>query len=211
MEKAIALAKNLKPNFIPGKKGKASYSDTNYQLLGSIIETLTGKHISEVFQEFIFDELGLRSTYVYQDISDRKPIPFYHNSRKLWLPRYMVSIPSEGGIVSTAGESMYFLKEFFKGRFFPREKISGLKKWNLILPPPSLFFFGIGLEKLWTPRIISPFKPIREVVGFWGQTGSFAFYNPESDLYFTGTTNQVNGHGHKAVGKAMLKIIKANL
>jgi D-alanyl-D-alanine carboxypeptidase len=106
---------------------------------------------------------------------------------------------------------MIFLKEFFNGRFFSKEKIKELKQWNLILPPPSLFYFGIGLEKLWTPRILSPFKPIKEVIGFWGQTGSFAFYNAESDLYFSGTPNQINGEGHRAVVNAMLKIIKSGL
>jgi CubicO group peptidase (beta-lactamase class C family) len=123
----------------------------------------------------------------------------------------MASIAVEGGIVSTANEVMQFIKEFFNGRFFPKERINELKKWNLLLPPPGLFFFGIGLEKLWVPRIVSPFKPIREIIGFWGQTGSFAFYNTESDLYFTGTTNQINGAGHRAASNAMVKIIKSVL
>jgi hypothetical protein len=43
------LVKNLKPNFIPGKKGKASYSDTNYQLLGRIIERIKKRSSGEVF------------------------------------------------------------------------------------------------------------------------------------------------------------------
>ncbi len=66
-------------------------------------------------------------------------------------------------VVSTAEEVMIFLKEFFKGHFFPKENIENLKKWNLILPPPSLFFYGIGLEILFIPRIVSPFKPIGEI------------------------------------------------
>jgi D-alanyl-D-alanine carboxypeptidase len=209
LDRTIGLIKNLKPNFKPGTKGKASYSDSNYQLLGRIIENVTGKNIGEVFNDYLFSQLNLLNTYAYNDINDNSPVPFYYKSKQLWLPKYMASITAEGGIVSTANEVMIFLKEFFKGRFFPKERINELKQWNLILPPPGMFYFGIGLEKLWTPRILSPFKPIKEVIGFWGQTGSFAFYNAETDLYFCGTTNQINGDGHKAAGSAMLKIIKS--
>lgn len=211
IERTIHLVKELKPRFVPGAKGKASYSDTNYQLLGKIIENITGKSIGEVFHDFVFAELNLKDTYVYSDKNDNSPVPFYFKDRKLWLPRYMTSIAPEGGIVSTAGEVMLFLKAFFNGYFFPKERIDELKQWNLILPPPGLFFYGIGLEKLWTPWIVSPFRPIREIIGFWGQTGSFAFYNPDSDLYFTGTTNQINGRGHRKAVGAMVKIIKSVL
>lgn len=211
LEKTIGMVKDLTPKFAPGQRGKAAYSDTNFQLLGRILEIVTGKRIDALLKDYIFDRLELTKTYAYKDPADSKPVPFYYQSKKLWLPNYIASITPEGGIVSTAKESMRFLKEFFRGGFFPKERISDLKKWNLILPPPSLFYYGIGLEKLFIPRFISPFKPITEVVGFWGQTGSFAWYNPDTDLYFSGTTNQINGAGHAAATKAMIKIIKAAL
>ncbi|SES28126.1 serine hydrolase domain-containing protein [Salipaludibacillus aurantiacus] len=211
LEETVTYVKELTPKFPPGKNGKAAYSDTNYQLLGRIIEVITEKQIGDVFKEYLFDELQLEHTYAYKDTSDTAPVPFYYKSKELWVPNYMASITAEGGIVSTAEESMLFIKNFFKGQFFPEENIEHLKKWNLILPPPSLFFYGLGLEKLFTPRFISPFKPISEIVGFWGQTGSFAWYHPETDLYFTGTTNQINGAGHTAAMRGMLKIIKAAL
>jgi D-alanyl-D-alanine carboxypeptidase len=211
LERTIGLVKALKPKFRPGAKGKAAYSDTNYQLLGRIIETVAGKPIGQVFHDMIFSPLGFKDTYAYHDPEDNSPAPFYYQSRQLWLPRYMTSIAPEGGIVSTPMEVMAFMKAFFNGRFFPKEKIQEMKQWNLILPPPGLFFYGIGLEKLWTPRIISPLKPIGEILGFWGQTGSFAFHNPTTDLYFCGTTNQINGAGHRKATSAMLKIIKAAL
>jgi D-alanyl-D-alanine carboxypeptidase len=173
LDRTIGLVKNLKPRFKPGAKGKAAYSDSNYQLLGRIIENITGKTVGDVFHEHIFSELNLQNTYAYNNIDDDTPVPFYYQSIQMWLPKYMTSITSEGGIVSTADEVMVFLKEFFKGRFFPKERINELKQWNLILPPPGLFFFGIGLEKLWTPRIASPFKPIKEILGFWVSSQKF--------------------------------------
>ncbi len=211
LERTIDLIKNLSPNFKPGAKGKAAYSDSNYQLLGRIIENVTGKPIGEVFHHYIFSQMDLSHTYLFHELDDHTPVPFYYKSDKLWLPRYMASVGVEGGIVSTAEELMLFVKTFFNGRFFPKERINDLKQWNLLLPPPGLFYFGIGLEKLWTPRILSPKKPITEIIGFWGQTGSFAFYNPDSDLYFCGTTNQINGTGHRLAGNAMAKIIKSVL
>lgn len=208
LEKTLSTVQQLKPKFYPGKKGKASYSDTNYQILGRIIEEITGEKIAEAFRKMIFDELKLKDTYIYTDVNDETPIPFYYKARKLWLPEYMTSISPEGGIVSTADEVMTFLKAFFKGRFFSKGQIENLKKWNFIYPPPGLFLFGIGLEKIYIPRILTPFKPLGEILGFWGQTGSFAWYNPDTDFYFCGTTNQIDGSGHTAATKTIVKTIK---
>ncbi|MCC5929421.1 MAG: beta-lactamase family protein [Cyclobacteriaceae bacterium] len=208
LDKTLETVKLLQPKFYPGKKGKAAYSDTNYQILGRIIEEVTGDKIALVFKKLIFDVLNLKDTYVYGDLNDETPVPFYYKARKLWLPNYIASIAPEGGIVSTAAETMIFLKAFFKGQFFPKENIEKLKKWNFIYPPPGLFLFGIGLEKIWIPRLFTPFKPLGEILGFWGQTGSFAWYNPDTDLFFCGTTNQINGSGHAAATKAIVKTIK---
>jgi D-alanyl-D-alanine carboxypeptidase len=208
LEKTLGHVKNLTPKFRPGQKGKAQYSDTNFQLLGRIIETITGKELAEVFHEYIFDELELADTYAYRDVNDDSPAKMYYKTKQLHLPNYIASVTAEGGIVSTAKEVMVFLKAFFNGRFFPAEDLEALKKWNLIWFPGQ-FYFGVGLEKLWTPRVLSPFKPIGELLGCWGQSGAFAFHNPENDLYFTGTVNQLSGFGHSAAFRAMIKIIKA--
>lgn len=208
LDETIDYVKQLKPKFAPDTKRKAAYSDTNYQLLGYIIEKVTGEDIGQVFQKMIFDPLRLESTYAYFDTTDREPIPFYYGSKLIWVPEYIASVTAEGGIVSTAKEVMIFLKAFMQGQLIPLEQIKLLKNWRLLLPPPALFYFGIGLEKLYIPRIVSPFKPINDIIGFWGQTGSFAWYHADTGLYFTGTTNQINGSGHAAAMKLMLKTIK---
>jgi D-alanyl-D-alanine carboxypeptidase len=64
----------------------------------------------------------VKDTYAYNDVNDNAPVPFYYKDRKLWLPDYMTSVAPEGGIVSTAGEVMLFLKAFFNGRFFPKRR-----------------------------------------------------------------------------------------
>lgn len=198
-ERTITRAKQKKPKFVPGKK--AQYSDTNYQLLGKIIETITNKDIHTVFKEFIFDELNLENTYLFEDVNDNQPAPIYYKDKEIHLPKYMSSIGPEGGIVSTAKESMIFLKAFFNGHFFPKEYFIELKDWKLLFGP-GLFFYGVGIAN--QPIFIKEFK--NGLIGHWGQTGAFSFYHPKSDLYFTGTTNQF--YGQNVAARMMLKIIK---
>ncbi len=208
LERIVERVRTLEPRFAPGQAGKVHYSDTNYALLGRIIETITGQTVADVFQEYVFDELGLRDTYAFSDPHDTTPAPMYYKDGPVHVPRYMASITAEGGIVSTAPEVMTFLKAFFTGRFFPRETVQELKQWNRIYFPGQ-FDYGIGLEKQWIPWIMSPRNPIGELLGFWGQSGAFAFHNPTRDLYFTGTVNQLSGFGHGAAVSAMLRIMKS--
>ncbi len=208
LERIVERVRTLRPRFLPGQAGKVHYSDTNYELLGRIIETVTGKPIAEVFQAFIFDELDLRETYAFSDPADTRPAPMYYKDAPLHVPRYIASVTAEGGIVSTAAEVMTFAKAFFRGRFFPPETVETLKRWNRIYFPGQ-FDFGIGLEKQWVPWVLSPLTPIGELLGFWGQSGAFAFHNPQRDLYFTGTVNQLSGMGHGAAVSAMVRIMRA--
>jgi D-alanyl-D-alanine carboxypeptidase len=161
-----------------------------------------------VFEERIVAELGLSDTYAFSDLTDSTPAPLYHQDQPLHVPRYLASITAEGGLVSTAAEVMTFLKAFFGGRFFPRETVEELKAWNRIYFPGQ-FDFGIGLEKQWVPWILSPMRPVGELLGMWGQSGAFAFHNPQRDLYLTGTVNQLSGMGHGAAVRAMLRVAGA--
>jgi D-alanyl-D-alanine carboxypeptidase len=208
LERVLERARTLRPRFAPGRRGKVHYSDTNYALLGGILERVTGQSVADVFQERVFGPLGLRDTYAFTDPTDTTPAPMHHRDDTVHMPRYIASITAEGGVVSTAIDMMTFLKAFFGGRFFPRETVEELKRWNRIYFPGQ-FDFGIGLEKQWVPWIMSPRNPIGELLGFWGQSGAFAFHNPQRDLYFTGTVNQLSGFGHGSAVNAMVRIMKA--
>ncbi len=208
LERIVERARTLRPRFLPGQRGKVHYSDTNYELLGRIIETVTGASISDVFDEFVFRPLGLRDTYAFRDESDTTPAPMYYRDRQLHVPKYIASVTAEGGVVSTAADVMVFLKAFFDGTFFPPRTIDELKRWNRIYFPGQ-FDFGIGLERQWLPWFMSPFKPLGELLGFWGQSGAFAFHTPQRDLFFTGTVNQLSGFGHGAAVSAMVRVMKA--
>lgn len=188
LAQVLHRAKQMKPKFLPGTKGKAYYSDTNYQLLGKIIETITNESLHAALKKYVFDPLRLSNTYLYTDATDNSPKSLYYKSAPLTIPLAMTSFGPDGGIVSTARESMTFLRAFFNGEFFPVAYLPELKVWNKIFFPLQ---YGVGMARCKMPRIFSPFQPLPEIIGHSGLSGAFAYYCPEKDLYLTGTVNQV--------------------
>lgn len=75
--------------------------------------------------------------------------------------------------------------------------------WKLLFSP-GLFYYGVGISC--QPLSIRQFKNGEGLIGHWGQTRAFAFYDPKTDLYFTGTVNQF--FGQNVVGKIIREIIK---
>lgn len=186
---AIALSKTMKPSFEPGSKGKALYSDTNYQLLGKILEKISGESLEQLLATYIFKPLKLNQTYLYKDKSDRIPATMYFKNKPLPIPMAMTSVWADGGIVSTAEESMVFIEAFFNGKLFPKEDLIEMQQWNKIFFPLQ---YGIGIMKFQLPRIFSPFKPMPILIGHSGLSGAFQYYVPEKNCFITGTVNQID-------------------
>jgi len=207
LERTLDTVRGLAPRFAPGAPGKVNYSDTNYQLIGRILETVTGKDLPSLFAEEVFAPLGLRETYIYSDPEDGSPAPIHAGQAIARLPNYMASISAEGGMVTTGAELLTIGEAFFAGRFFDIDALLAQQNWRMLFWPGQ-FHFGLGLEKLWTPWFYSPFAPVRDVLGFWGQTGAFLFHHPATGLHFAGTVNQASGWGHSSAVRAMLRIIK---
>jgi len=187
-DKVIADIKKVKPKFPPGKQNRALYSDTNYQLLGKLLENIYSDSIDKIVDDLIVKPLGLKNTYLYKEYSDDKPLDIFYKSLPLHIPKAMTSFKADGGIVSTSSEMMIFLKAFFNGYFFPKHILAELRQWNRIFFPMQ---YGVGIMRFKLPRIFSPFSNTPEFIGHSGLSGAFAFYNTEKDLYFTGTVNQL--------------------
>lgn len=202
-EQAVERSMLLKPPFIPGTSGKAMYSDTNFQLLGQIIEGILGKAIAEVFDELIYDPLGLVKTYLYADISDKRPKTLYYKNKELHIPKAMASFGADGGIVSTSREMMIFLEAFFVGGFFPKEYIDELRAWNRIFFPMQS---GIGIQRFKLPWFFNPTGAIPELIGHSGLSGAVAYHNSEKSLFVTGTVNQV-AYPDTAI-RLMIKLVR---
>ena len=199
LDKVLSEVKKMKFKFLPGTKGKASYSETNFRLLDKILEVVTDKSIQVLLTD-VFQELEMKNTVVLPSKSADNCVPVYFKQNQIEIQEYWKSTHHD--IASTAEDQMKFIRAFFNGEYFSKEFINGLKKWNNIFFP---FKYGVGIQKFYIPRLLSPFKAVPELIGHCGSVGSVAFYVPDKEVYITGTVNQTSNPN--IVFQTMIKIV----
>jgi CubicO group peptidase (beta-lactamase class C family) len=187
-EEAILATKGLRPLFPPGARGKAHYSDSNFQLLGKILENNLSQDLASAIGRRIAERLELADTYLYVDPKDTRPAPLRFRAGFLPIPEAMTSFGADGGAVSTARDTLTFLEAFFRGKLFDTSVLESLQRWNRIFFPLES---GVGLHRFRLPRVFTPFRRAPVFLGHSGLSGAFAFYCPEKDLFLAGTVNQV--------------------
>lgn len=193
IEDIVEIVRGLRPEFPPGADDgtKAQYSDTNYALLGAMIESVTGATVAANFEERIFSRLGLTQTFVFDHTRDQPtPTPFYFKDRVLDIPLAMSSFAPDGGVVSTVSDSLRFLRAFFGAELLSEAGLASMTShWNNIFFPLQ---YGSGVMRFQLPRWMTPFKAAPELIGHSGSTGSFAFYQRKRDVYLAGSVNQMD-------------------
>ncbi|WP_377063602.1 serine hydrolase domain-containing protein [Negadavirga shengliensis] len=197
--KVVSEVKKMKPKFAPGTPGKASYGETNFRLLDEILQQIQGKPIDELYTE-MFRELDMQDTEVLPSKSGTSYMPVYNKQNTVPLDKYFGSTHHD--VASSAKDLRRFLEAYFSGKFYAKEQLAELEVWNNVFFP---FKYGIGLQRFYIPRILSPFKAVPKIIGHCGSVGSIAFYVPEKSIYITGTVNQTANPS--LVFRTMMKII----
>ena len=196
----LEMAQLLPPMAAPDS-GKAHYSDTNFQLLGAVLEAVSGKPYATLLQDYICEPLGLHQTTTFD--AKNPPLPLFHKSQQLTLPKSLASMDPDGGLVSTPEELIDFLRGFLGGRLFDPAWLDEVRNWKPVFFP---LHYGGGLMRLQLPRWMTLWRPTPELIGHLGSSGSFAFYAPERDIYLAGTFNQTD-LPRRPVG-FMLKVLR---
>lgn len=186
LEDVLRMTRALPPQATPGS-GRSYYSDTNFQLLGAIIERVAGQSFDEALQTRICAPLGLTQTKVLSgtDVG----LPVYHGDRLLSIPKILTAMSADGGIISTLDEMMTFLRAFMQNELFEPEAAREMRQWNRLFFPIQ---YGHGLMRIKLPRWMTLFRKTPELIGHSGASGSFAYYAPEPDIYLIGTFNQTD-------------------
>lgn len=178
-DEMLALIAKGTPVFEPGTKH--AYSNSGYQLLGLIIEKITGRSYGEVLKQRITSKLGLKDTYSAThniDVNNNEALT-YINVGGNWktIPETHPSILfSAGSIVSTPNDLAKFIQALFDGKIVSKaslDQIKTIKDGD-----------GLGME---------PFTFAGKT--FYGHTGgadnygAWLAYLPEEKLAIAYTTN----------------------
>ncbi len=187
-EDVVPVIQNHKPEFLPG--AAVVYSDSNYVLLGLIVEKVTGRKLSDVIQTEILDKLGMRETS-YPTTPDLPP-PFSRGYYPVTdaPPREISEINPDfaagsGAMISTLGDLRIWVKALATGKLLSPE----LQKLRLEINP----FTGLGTA---TGYGLGIYK----IEGFLGHNGavlgysSAMFYLPSADATFVVIGNN-SGNG----------------
>ena len=181
-EKLARIGIKDSPVFAPGKGWQ--YSNTNYVLLGLVLEQVSGKPLGKLYQKGIIEPLNLRETsfpntedpslpkpydhgYTLQGQSNGKPTDATH-----WNPSWAWSA---GGMISTVEDLLVYGRALGTGGgLLPREQqaerltsfLYGLKPNT----PHRAYGIGLGNQRGWLGHT-------GELPGY----NTTLYYNPELD------------------------------
>jgi len=157
-DELLEYARDKEPNFSPGTD--VLYSNTNYVLLGMIIEKVTGKPYYQVFKERIFDPLGL----VFTQCAATDPVPddiirgyvdFYSNRNLINATFYSGwdYFTADGGLISNAYDLNIFMTALFSGQVLSASSMDEFLDWQA---PKTDYgdgfetYYGLGIFKIIT-------------------------------------------------------------
>jgi D-alanyl-D-alanine carboxypeptidase len=190
---------NRQPHNRPG--AGYYYSDTNYMLLGYIIERLSGNTLAEEIRDRILTPLNLKHTYFeyYEPaVEGGGQIDAFYNRINTTKKLNTSYEWAGGGLVSTTQDLAIFIRSLFLGKLFS-EKPTLEKMMDIQETKPHGGNYGLGL--------ISYDVADRRWYGHGGFFGSLMLYDPQDDYVFVANVGQANApfDAEELVGR-MLRI-----
>jgi CubicO group peptidase (beta-lactamase class C family) len=173
----IAIFSRQKSDFEPDSK--AEYSNTNFVLLGYIIEKLTGKTYGEELKKRVTSKIGLTQTYYGTKANSTQNEAYSYIYQGQWtqMPETDMSIPGgAGAIVSTPSDLVKFINALFEGKL--------ISIANLELMKTMRDNYGMAMFAM-------PFYDIKGYGHSGGIDGflSLLFYLPKEKIAISYTSN----------------------
>lgn len=180
----IDVFKNEPMGFDPGEK--FLYNNSGYILLGHIIEVVSGESYADFIQKYIFDKVGMTSTYYG---SMKKIIPNrasgYSDNNGFTNADYLsLTLPyAAGSIMSTVDDLLKWQNAISANSLIKRSSLEKAINGS-ILNSGEKIPYGYG----WGKGSISGSKTIEHSGGIFGYTSNGIFF-PEENMYVIALSN----------------------
>lgn len=212
-EAVIWGKEHIRPKFPPGAANH--YGDTNYYLLGMVIESVTGIPFHEAMKEYIFDPLGMDQAYVFGFSSPSRPQEY--PMAKVRLDGVDIdSVPdvykidySGGGITAPLCQYLSFMRALVGGKLVRTETLDRMLNDSVRMGFPMVGFnYGYSIWKFRALPLLLP----REMVcwGCVGITGAFMFYHPPTEAIMIGSFNDM-AYKSNSLRFMLYKVVKPML
>ena len=179
----------MQPLFKPGNG--FNYTDTEYILLGLIIESVSKTSLYNYFQDNIFSPLSLNNTYLNLYSPNQKyrttMTEMYAGDLKVSDYKSLSADWAGGGIISSTNDLIKFNEALVNGRIVSKQTYNKMQNW---INETKGMYYGYGLRKIVFKELFPTLPPLT-IIGHNGANGSFMFYSLELDTYITGTVNQL--------------------
>lgn len=184
----LGYARGKKANFEPGTD--VDYSNTNYILLGMIIEEIEDKPFYQVFDEFIFGPLGLTFT----SFASENPVPeniirgyidLYGKLEVIDATQYSGwdYHTADGGLISNPYDLYLFLQAVVETDIISQNSLEEMTEW--ISPSyDDEIFYGLGLFKMKT-KFGDTYMHSGDAIGYYASM----LYLPDYDSYICWAVN----------------------
>jgi CubicO group peptidase (beta-lactamase class C family) len=195
-EEELALFRDKPLDFEPGSK--FDYSNSNYEVLGAVVEKVSGKKYGDLLRERIFDPLDMKDTGLDTDelILPRRAQGYMPGKSGLALARSeSMTVPwAAGSIYSTTGDLLKWEHGLFGGKVISAESLK-----QMTTPGKGNYGLGVFVRN----------QDGLEVVDHGGGIEGFntqLTYVPERRIAVIVLSN-VNGAAPAAMGNQLLDVV----
>ncbi|MBN9738570.1 D-alanyl-D-alanine carboxypeptidase [Pseudonocardia sp. P1] len=232
-QKTLAIAYRHPPLFPPGTA--YDYSNTNYTLLGLVVEQVEGRPLGQVYRDRLLDPLGLRATYLPAAADASLPDPYSHGYMYGGSAYALVDVPyppevqaaaragtlapvdhthqnpsyawAAGGAVSTADDLAAWIRALAGGRVFDA---AAQERWAGSPRPadpaePDASQYGYGIERQTLAPGATMYFHFGEMPGY----NAFAGHDPVNDVTLVIWSNLTVGlDGRQTANTLLLEVAR---
>jgi D-alanyl-D-alanine carboxypeptidase len=201
-QELIAYAVERGAYFPPGARGRWRYSNTNYVLMGLLIEKVTGNALSKEIRQRIITPLNLSKTYFDPDERTQPLVVHGYATSSDWTSIHMSYGWGTASMVSTVDDLGRFAQALFTGQLLKPETLNTMLSFVNAQGSFGLrsLEYGLGVMRLrlsagrranGQERAMSTITAIGHIGGVGGYRAA-VWYLPESNITIAAGFNEAN-------------------